>query len=324
MSEFFIKDGVLFEKDFLGDREVGPIEHSVTGDYVIDGLHMYYIDQDLGGNIELIMERDYINNEVTGVEITKNPFRSHGQESHEFSRQIWKNDDQQDDEEEEHETMDQDDKETGNNIINNPSSLDDTDDDDNDDKPTYTYYGSDNGKEIATGSTRIWSITSSVQPKKSHAKRTKTVDKEGNKVLISIAGFLVIIAIPFIAVMYFSDFNMINTKPVTKGMMLSSYEGSYLVPADEAFDESEIIFKVINSKLIGLCEQRVNPMGGLAKRKYEVTSLNSDGEGEYIYTYAIYSRWEELLQENTEAEKGQIHFMGNKVKIGKQVYVKTK
>lgn len=324
MSEYYIDNGVLFEKDFSGDREVGPIEHSITGDYVMDGLHMYYIDQDLGGNIELILERDYINNEVTGVEITKNPFRTLGQESHEFKRQIWENDDQQDDEEEEHETMDQDDKETDNSTNDNPTSLDDTDDDDTDDQPINTYQGRDYGKEIATGSTRIWSYTSSVQPKNSHPKRTKTVDKEKRKGLISTAIFLVIIAIPFIIVMILSDFSRINTGPVSQTVLLSDYEGSYLVPADENVDEGKLVFKVINSKLIGLCEQRVNPMGGLSKSRYEVSSLNSDGEGEYIYSYAIYSRWEELLQENIEAEKGRIQFNGNNVKIGENVYVKMK
>lgn len=330
MSEFYIKDGVVFEKDIFNDREVGHIEHSITGDYVMDGLHMYYINQDLAGNVELITERDYVNNEVKGVEIKKNPFRSHGQESHEFARKIWNNVDHQDDEEEEDENMNQEDLETDDNKSENSSSLYDTHNDNDDDNDnsieefSNTHHDRDYSTEIATGSTKIWSLTSSAQPKKIGAKRIKTFDRERKKALISIAIFLVIIAIPFIAVIFFSDFNMINAKSVGKKIVLSNYEGSYLVPADEAFDESKIVFKVINSKLIGLCEQRVNPMGGLAKRKYEVTSLNSNGEGEYIYTYAIYSRWEELLQENTETEKGQIHFMGNNVRIGKQVYVKIK
>lgn len=105
---------------------------------------------------------------------------------------------------------------------------------------------------------------------------------------------------------------------------LSDFEGNYKIPGDQLLDEGILIFKVNNSKLIGICEQRVNPMGGLSKRKYKVTSLNAQGEGDYKYSYQMYSRFNELLQENKNAGSGKIYFMGNRIKIDEDVYYKVK
>lgn len=140
MSDYYEKDGKLYEKGLFNDREIGDIEHSLTGDYVKDGLNIYDVNQDLGGKTEIITDRNYWNNEEKGVEITKNPFQSHGQESHEFMREIWNDpDDQNNEEENETNTNNQ-------NSENNVNQINSSFDDDSDDYDSISSYNNSDYK----------------------------------------------------------------------------------------------------------------------------------------------------------------------------------
>jgi len=85
------------------------------------------------------------------------------------------------------------------------------------------------------------------------------------------------------------------------------YVGTYLIPAvnegdkqyPPAFDEGQIIFKIINGKLIGNAEQYILPMRGLMKTKIEVLSVNAKGVGKYK------SSWENFDRNDNPNEKGE-------------------
>lgn len=45
---------------------------------------------------------------------------------------------------------------------------------------------------------------------------------------------------------------------------LGGYAGTYIISADDSFEDGTLVFKVKNKIIIGRKEQRVKPMGGLA------------------------------------------------------------
>jgi hypothetical protein len=90
MTDYYEKDGHLYESNSWGsDRDMGEIRHSVTGDYVQDGLNQVSVDRNLGGDLEIITERDYLSGDESGAHIERNPFEEHGQRSTEFNRSIY-------------------------------------------------------------------------------------------------------------------------------------------------------------------------------------------------------------------------------------------
>jgi len=88
---------------------------------------------------------------------------------------------------------------------------------------------------------------------------------------------------------------------------LKKYEGTYLIPAvnegdkqyPPAFEEGQIIFKIINGKLIGIAEQYILPMRGLMRTKIVVLSLNANGVGKYK------SSWENFDRNDNPNQKGE-------------------
>lgn len=101
---------------------------------------------------------------------------------------------------------------------------------------------------------------------------------------------------------------------------LKKFEGVFFIPAKEPFEEGQLVFKVIKGKLIGLSEQRVDPMGGSSKKRIDILTLNSKGEGKCETTNKLYDRNGELLA--NAKQKKAIKFVSDGVKIGDTFYKK--
>ena len=101
---------------------------------------------------------------------------------------------------------------------------------------------------------------------------------------------------------------------------LKRYVGTYVIPAvneeDEqyppAFEEGQIIFKLIKGKLIGFAEQRILPMRGLMRTRIEVLSLNANGVGKYKSSWENFDRYD---NPNTSGKglSGTIKFTADRV-----------
>ena len=165
----------------------------------------------------------------------------------------------------------------------------------------------------------VWIL---IQPIWTNAKLIRDSNKSKSIVAFTSSILLITIISFSTPILYHSIGNAFISKSLSKNQILKRFEGLYLVPADEIVDEGELLFKLDSSKLIGISEQRVNPMGGLSKRKYEITSLNSRGEGTYIYSYEIFDRFGGLLQEDKSKSSGKIYFLEDKVNIGNDSYAR--
>lgn len=103
---------------------------------------------------------------------------------------------------------------------------------------------------------------------------------------------------------------------------LNKYVGAYFIPAvnegdkqyPPAFEEGEIIFKLINGKLVGVAEQRILPMRGLMRTKIEVLSLNANGVGKYKSSWENFDRYGNP-NEKDKGLSGNIIFTKNRVKF---------
>ena len=101
---------------------------------------------------------------------------------------------------------------------------------------------------------------------------------------------------------------------------LKKYVGAYFIPAvnegdkqyPPAFEEGEIIFKLINGKLVGIAEQRILPMRGLMRTRIEVLSLNANGVGKYKSTWENFDRYDNP-NEKGEGLSGTIKFTADRV-----------
>ena len=113
-----------------------------------------------------------------------------------------------------------------------------------------------------------------------------------------------------------------NSNEQSQTKYFNNYEGNYKIPTTEYLEEGTLSFKVVGSELVGTCEQRVLPMGGLSKIKYVIKSINDQGEGNYLYSYQVYSRWGELLQKNNKAAEGRLKFSPDKILIDKDIFYK--
>lgn len=161
-----------------------------------------------------------------------------------------------------------------------------------------------------------------VQPFWANASQMKELKKGSRFISLTLLSLLISGMSLLTPILYHFVDNEFFVRTLTSSQSLKRYEGTYFVPADELVDEGELTFKVDSSRLIGICEQRVNPMGGLAKRKYEITEINSKGEGTFNYSNKIFDRWGKLLGEKTSESPGKIYFLGKQVKIGDEYFEK--
>jgi len=103
---------------------------------------------------------------------------------------------------------------------------------------------------------------------------------------------------------------------------LKKYEGTYLIPAvnegdkkyPPAFEEGQIIFKIINGKLTGIAEQYILPMRGLMRTNIVVLSINAQGIGKYKSSWENFDRYDNPNQKG-EGLSGTIIFTGDRVKF---------
>lgn len=101
---------------------------------------------------------------------------------------------------------------------------------------------------------------------------------------------------------------------------LKKHVGTYFIPAvnegdkqyPPAFEEGEIIFKLINGKLVGIAEQRILPMRGLMRTRIEVLSLNANGVGKYKSSWENFDRYDNPIQKG-EGLSGTIKFTADRV-----------
>jgi hypothetical protein len=92
-AKYYEKNGCIYEEGFFGDKKIGEIQNSLTGDYLKN-------EKTFGGICEIernpftkeiiiTTDRDYLGNQESGVTINTNPFSLHGQDSKEWTKQIW-------------------------------------------------------------------------------------------------------------------------------------------------------------------------------------------------------------------------------------------
>ncbi len=101
------------------------------------------------------------------------------------------------------------------------------------------------------------------------------------------------------------------------------FEGTYIIPYDNFYSDGKLVFKVIDSKLIGTCERYINPMAGYFKEKYEISNISNNGVGKYKCIHEEYNNDNILRKEGSKNSIGSIYFLGDRVKIDNNIYMKA-
>lgn len=121
-----------------------------------------------------------------------------------------------------------------------------------------------------------------------------------------------------------SKMNLQNKSNPPNVNNLRKYIGTYKIPYNEFYSDGELVFKVVDSKLKGECKRYIYPMAGYFIEKYEISDLNNEGGGKYFCTHEEYNNSNELQAGESENSSGYIYFFNNRVKIGNNVYYRTK